>query len=916
MIPSTRAQSFIRSDDETKTEGTLPPDQVQNDFDQEGEHEVQEQADGSAIVVPLRKEQDKDKKKAGEFTENLAEVLDEAVLRNIAQELIRLIEQDQETRSKRDEIYAEGLRRTGLGNDAPGGADFEGASKTVHPVLAEACVDFESRAIKELYPPNGPVKTNMIGQDRSTKRQQIADMKKTTLNWYLKDGAPEYKDELEQTLSQTPLGGSQFIKIIPDIDKNKISFMFVPVDDMFLSYASSSFYTSPRATHRQWTTKLEFEARTSSGLYREVKIDLTNEHIFDTSRAQEANDKIEGKTLEYYNDDGLRQVYESSVMYKIEEDDRAEGKAAPYIIHIDKATEQVLGVYRNWEEDDKYFKKIDWIVEFGLIPWRGAYKLGLPHLIGSLAGAATGALRALLDSAHISNSATVLKLAQARSVGQTTDIAITQVAELEGPPGIDDIRKLAMPMPFPGPSTVLFQLLGFLVETAKGVVTTAEEKIADANNQMPVGTSLALIEQGSKVYAAIHSRLHDSQYRLLKIVCRLLAQYPTFLEPAQKVLGERCASAEMFGSTDDISPVSDPNIFSEAQRFAQLQGAQQLVQAAPNLKWNLLELNRRALQLLNMPDPDGILPPPEDPFTGDPVNENSTAMLKGAPLKAAQEQDHLAHLREHLRFLCDPLQGASPIMPLPGLMNIYNHCSEHLVYLYVTHTSMVGSEVAGHMMSQGTQPNVDNLSAAAAASSKQYNDSVMQLIGQQMQQAAQLIKSKQPPQPMDPTQATLQASQAETQRQTQRDQAEIQLKAQAQKGEQEKSMQELQIQVQTTLQQLQDSQTQAQREFELRKEELRQGWVELEQKAAQLGMQNQNDIMQMLQTISDRMAQPAPPDPQEVTAPLDSRIDGLEQKLEVQNAAHDAAQAAAQDHNGQIMDLLKSQGEQDGSENV
>ena len=855
MIPSTRAMVIKPPRDdsaETETTSIVAASEADNGFDQKDLPEVVENEDGSATVLPFPGAEAKPELDETDFDANLAIALEEDELCKICRDLVQVIERDQEACVDRDKMYADGLKRTGMGDDAPGGADFEGASRVSHPVLTEACVDFEARAIKELYPPNGPVKTSITGGDRSPKRERTAQQKRATLNWVLSKGSPEYKSELEQTLSQVPMGGSQYIKTRPDLDMNKIAFEFVPLDDIWVAYGATSFYGAQRRTHRQLISRMEFENRVASGLYRDV-VDVANDspHL-ELSDVAIANAKIEGVEDSYYNDDGLREVYEVDTYLRLDGDDRL----SPYLVHIDKSSEQVLGLYRNWQQDDKYRVRLDWIVEWGFIPWRGPYKLGLPHLAGKLAAAATGALRALLDSAHISNAATALSLGGTRRDGQNVDIAIGQVTEIQGPPGVVDIRQLAMPLPFKGPDGTLFQLLGFLVDSAKGVVTTAEEKIADASNNMPVGTSLALIEQGSKVYASIHARLHDSQAKVLEIVCRILAAYPQFLDRAKQDLGDLCAAPDVFTSTDDICPVSDPNIFSEAQRYAQLQAVMQMQAAAPQLPWKLDELNRRGLQLLNFPDPDSVLPAAVEPVTSDPVNENAMAIVKNAPLKASPQQDHLAHLREHLRFITDPLGGASPMMPGPAVGAIFQHCSEHLAYLYVTHTAMVGPEIAEQALGQGHKPNADTLSAAAAGLGAQKFAQMpeIQQLQQLLQAAQKVVQGKQPPGPMDPTQATLQAAQAETNRQAERDKSEMQLKQQQMQLQNAQKMQELQVEVQSIL----DASQRQREEMDLKWEQMRAQWANAASGAAKVGMQNDGEVLELLRQIQARLVQPDP----------------------------------------------------------
>jgi len=253
-----------------------------------------------------------------------------------------------------------------------------------------------------------------------------------------------------------------------------------------------------------------------------------------------------------------------------------------YILMIDDHENAVVGLYRNWEEGDDTFTKLDWLVEFKFIPWRGAYAIGLPHLIGGLSAALTGALRALLDSAHINNAPTMLKLKGGKISGQSQSIDVTQVTEIEGAPGVDDVRKIAMPVPFNPPNQVLFALLGWLDSAAKGVVTTAEEKIADVNSQAPVGTTQALIEQGSAVFSSIHARLHDSQKRVLKILARLNRWY---LDEQRKgeIVADLQIQKEDFKTNSDIIPVSDPHIFAETQRYAQIQALADRAARQPRL---------------------------------------------------------------------------------------------------------------------------------------------------------------------------------------------------------------------------------------------------------------------------------------------------------------------------------------------
>ena len=382
------------------------------------EQEVIELEDGS-VVVNFQEKQGP--QKDPEFYANLAEEFDEQTLNSLAMEYLDLIDVDQESRSQRDKQYEEGLRRTGLGKDAPGGATFDGASKVVHPVMAEACVDFAASSAKELLPPDGLVKSNIKGvADR--RKEETADRKVTFMNWQLTEQIPEYRDEMEQLLTQLPLGGSQFLKWRYDDEQLRPTCEWIPIDNILLPYSSTNFYTAQRVTEVQDITEDTFLQRVDLGIYRDIESYTSSDSpLNDQTQSEKANNKIEGKDLPSKNIDGLRRVYEITCFLRLDDDSITDGKRAPYILTIDETTSKVLSLYRNWESGDEKMEKLDWYVEFKFIPWRGAYAIGLPHLIGGLSAALTGALRALLDAAHINNSQTMLKL-KGRSEEHTSEL--------------------------------------------------------------------------------------------------------------------------------------------------------------------------------------------------------------------------------------------------------------------------------------------------------------------------------------------------------------------------------------------------------------------------------------------------------------------------------------------------------------
>jgi hypothetical protein len=698
------------SDEEALFDVEMEPDA------QEG-LEVEELDDGSA-VVKLPEDID-DSINSESFDENLAEMLSESFLSSLGSEQDELVKSDKEARKERDKQYAEGIRRTGMGNDAPGGADFEGASRAVHPMLAKGCVDFASRAIKELMPAQGPCKTQIIGESTEHKLDK-ADRKKTYVNWQLTTQVQENRAELERLLSQLPLGGSQYKRWWHDpvLKRNRTETVYV--DDILLPYNQSDFYTSHRVTHLQHISRAEYDGRIASGLYRDLKLAPPPMGMQEQSESKQATDKVEGAEEEYtaYNEEGLRDIYQLYVDLEIVDDPLNPGRLAPYVLHIDADSRRVLGLYRNWKEDDDRYAKKHWMVEYNFIPWRGAYGVGLAHLIGSMAGAATGALRALLDAAHIDNFPGGLKLKGGRTAGQSITVNATELAEIDAPPGVDDIRKLVMPFPFKGPSNVLMSLLEWLTQQAEMVVTTASEKIADGGANMPMGTALALIEHGSVNFSAIHARLHASLKRELEIVHRLNAENLTDEEVVEE-LGELVVSREDFQGPMDIIPVSDPNIFSEAQRYAQAQAVLQLKQDpqfAPFFKAD--RLLQRLLKLLQLPSPDDIATLPKDPKRLGPLDEHfEVCQQDPAPLKAFSDQDDLAHLEAHVHFMTQPMFGANPLIAPQALPALLAHCREHLMAFYKKHVKAASETMLMECAMRGiqiTQPEAEAKGAALA----------------------------------------------------------------------------------------------------------------------------------------------------------------------------------------------------------
>jgi len=755
----------------------LDPDEV--------EPEVIELEDGSVVVNMMETEKPSENP---EFYANLAEELDDGTLDALAFEYLDLIDVDRESRKQRDKQYEEGIRRTGMGNDAPGGATFQGASKVVHPIMAEACVDFAANASKELLPADGLVRTYIKGK-ANQDRIDTAQRKANFLNWQLTEQIEEYRDEMEQLFTQLPLGGSQYLKWRFDKDLNRPMCEWVPIDNVLLPFASTNFYSAARITEQQDITEDMFKQRVEMGEYRDIEIFTAELNPDNQTKSSKANNKIEGKEEPTKNVDGLRRVYEITTFLRLKDDELTEGDRAPYIMTVDEITGKVVGLYRNWQAGDTRMRKLDWMIEYKFIPWRGAYAIGMPHLIGGLAAALTGSLRALMDAAHVNNSQTMLKLKGGRIGGQSDRIEPTQVVEIEGSPGVDDVRKLAMPLPFNPPSSVLYSLLGWLTEAAKGVVKTSEGRIADMNSNAPVGTTQAMIEQGSKVFSSIHARLHRSQAKSLQVLSRLNHWY---LEDMDNQSGAEI-EVEDFEDNSDVSPISDPNIFSETQRLTQAQLVLQLAEKAPQM-YDLREAHMRVMKLMKVPDIDKVMPNPQGSTESNPALEN-VQMTMAHPAAAFPDQSHIDHLKVHLAYMMDPSYGGNPLIATSITPLMLEHIKQHLTLHYLQSMRNYVSHAAGgeDAFKLNEERKLDQAAQEALAMAAQLVNQDAQttfkginpIVQQMMQQMQQNKQSQMQSAAMaDPTsQALIQTQMAETKRKTEEAQAKFQLEREKMEAE-------------------------------------------------------------------------------------------------------------------------------------
>lgn len=748
---------------------STPQQQLSEMFDQNREEtiefdplpsDVEDTEDGGAIV---KIGPDDESVMESEFYSNLLEAQDvpipQSFLDKLASDLIEAVDLDIESREGRDKQYEEGLRRTGIGNDAPGGASFNGATKTVHPMITKSAVDFESRAVKELFPAGGPVKTHIVGEE-TPERLEKANRKAAHMNWQLRFQIPEFRPSLEQLLTQLPMGGVQYQRWVYVPRKKRPVPNFVPVDKMIIPFAAENFYTAERRTFIEDITQLEYDQRVRDGLYIEDFVMTMGATPPERTKAQEATDRIEGKEPDGQNKDGLRRIYETECELDLSEwDQEAGGEQRPYIVRVSKVDNKVIGLQRNWEVNDEKFEAMTWTIEWPFIPWRGSMPIGLAQMIGGLSAAATGSLRALLDSAHINNFPGLVKLRGTGQGGQSVTFEPMQVNDLDGPVGADDIRKVLMAVPYNEPSLVLFQLLGFLVQEAEGVVRTTFEDLAEQKQDMPVGTTLALIEQGMAVMSAIHLRLIEAMQKTLAVLHRINRMYVTDDEIRDDT-GQLLAKRDDYQGPLDVIPVADPNIFSEVQRFAQMQVIADRAEKRPAL-YNQRKVELMILERLKFPNPEQLLVAPPDPKELNAVNENVAATL-GRPITAFPEQDHLAHIQAHLDFLFSPFFGMLQPIAMKLFPAMVQHLVEHIVLWYASRVYEHASAAAGTDFSDllkfkdpETRKEVDRALALASTLVVEEAQQVLAKMPQAIAKAMEVVQHFQQAQRQDPAAAAM-----------------------------------------------------------------------------------------------------------------------------------------------------------------
>jgi hypothetical protein len=620
------------------------------------------------VVVNIGDQEDADVP----FNANLAEVVDTDVLTFISSDLMLLFEADRSSRKDWEDQYSKGMKLLGFSMEERT-KPFKGASGVSHPLLTESIVQFQATALKELMPSDGPVRTRVLGKETREKIMQ-AQRVRDFMNYQITSVMEEYTPEFDQLLFYTGYGGSTFKKVYYDENKGRMVSALVLPDDLYIPYQGSSVMSEcERIIHRVSMTANEYKKAVARGQYLDTAQPQSYSNM-DESTIRKAVDKATG--MSPTDEEEEVSLLEFQLDYEIEgfehkdEDGEITGIAQPYIITVDEGTGDVVGIRRNWNEGDKLFIRKQYYVHYCLVQGLGAYGLGFLHLVGNLSKTATAALQQLLDAGTLVNLPAGFKAKGARIMNDDVPIQPGEWRDMDA--GGMELQSSLLPLPYKEPSQTLMALLGFCVTAGQRMASITDMQVGDSNQNAAVGTTIALLEKGSSVMSAIHKRLHYSQ----KLEFQLLAKgFADFLpdEYPYDVPGESRVIKRMdFDERIDVLPVSDPNIFSVAQRITMAQTQLQLAQSAPQMH-NMYEAYRRMYEAIGVRDIDQILNTQNVDKPKDPASENAQA-LDGSPLKAFAGQQHDAHIMTHILFGMAPLMQGMPNVAV----NLQKHVFEHI----------------------------------------------------------------------------------------------------------------------------------------------------------------------------------------------------------------------------------------------
>ena len=676
--------------------------------------EIIEEEDGSVV---LNFEEFVSEELQAEQDANLAEVMDERDLMDISSELIGYYEDDKSGRQEWEDAYTDGLELLGIRYEQRE-EPFRGSSGVTHPLIAEAVTQFQAQAYKELLPSSGPVRTQVVGAATPEVESQSRRVQEF-MNYQIINVMDEYDPEMDRLLFYLPLAGSAFKKVYFDDILDRAVSRFVPADDLYVPYNATDLNSASRITHLIRMNTNDVRKFQAAGFYRDIELSPydSDDEVREKERSlmgveKTASDDQDCTILEVHTDLDLPGFEHVSPI-----DGEKTGIKLPYIVTIDEGSSKVLSVRRNWREGDEYYRKVQYFSHYKFLPGLGFYGFGLLHMIGGLGRSATSIMRQLIDAGTLANLPAGFKARGIRIRDADEPLSPGEFRDIDVPGGA--LRDSILPLPYKEPSQTLMALLGFVVDAGRRFAAIADMQVGDGNQQAAVGTTVALLERGSKVMSAIHKRLHYAQKQEFRMLSRVFAESLPPMYPYNVHGGEATIKQTDFDDRVDVIPVSDPNIFSMSQRLALAQTQLQLAQSNPQMH-NLYEAYRRIYEAIGVHNIEALLPVPQQAQPTDPAIENAKSIIQET-LQAFPTQDHDAHMATHIIFMKTPIPASSP----PVFALLQAHLCEHIAFKargVVDAEMRMGMEQA---MQTGQQPPQVDVESRVAELIAQYTEEVM-----------------------------------------------------------------------------------------------------------------------------------------------------------------------------------------------
>jgi len=714
MIPGKMPTDILPEDVELEAQDLNPSNDMNIEMMEDGGAEIDFDPQAEAMQG------------AEQHDANLVDFLEDAVIGEISSDILAEFDECDSSRSEWEQTYKEGLELLGFKYENRA-EPFQGASGATHPVLAEAVTQFQALAYKELLPAGGPVRTQVMGLESSEKVAQAARVK-DFMNYQLMVNMKEYEPEFDQMLFNLPLSGSTFKKVYYDALLQRSVSKFVPAEDLYVPYTATSLDDTETIIHRVKMTHNDLVQHQLAGIYS-MDAEIGDSGTYQNNDVQEQKNKLDGTET---NKHDVHSILECHVNLEIEgfedinpETQESTGMKFPYIVTLEEDTGEVLAIKRNWKVNDQLKKRQDYFVHFKFLPGLGFYGFGLIHMIGGLSRTATAALRQLLDAGTLSNLPAGFKMRGIRVRDEAQPLQPGEFRDVDAPGG--NLRDAFMPLPFKGPDATLLQLMGTVVQAGQRFASIADMQVGDGNQGAAVGTTVALLERGSRVMSAIHKRLYAAMKCEFMLLSENFVTYLPAMYPYDVVGGQNQIFKEDFSPKIDIIPVADPNIFSQTQRISIAQSEMQIAMTNPQMH-NIYHAYRHMYEALGVKDIDQLLPPPPQPSALDPASENILA-LNGKKFQAFPKQDHQSHMKTHLRFM-----GTTVIRNNPAAMGmLQQNCMEHILLMATEQVEMEFAQQKQQMeqIMQQVQPLIQQAQQNPQMQQQLQQDPKMQQIQQQ-----------------------------------------------------------------------------------------------------------------------------------------------------------------------------------------